>query len=364
MGSEPVNVNEFQELAKQSLPKMYYDYYAGGAEDQHTLKENLEAFFRIIIRPRILVDVSRIDMSTSVLGYKISAPILLAPTAMHKLANPQGEVATARAAAACNTIMILSYMSSCTVEEVANSCNAIRFYQLYVYKRRGISAQLVQRAERNGYKAIVLTVDAPRLGRREADIKNKMVAPQLKIFEGLMSTEVTSDEGSNLEAFAKDTFDASLSWKDIGWLRSITNLPVLIKGILTHEDAIKAVEVGVAGIIVSNHGARQLDYSPSTISVLEEVVHAVGGKIPVLFDGGVRRGTDVFKALSLGAQAVLVGRPVVFGLAAMGEYGVKRVIEMLKDELELTMALSGCPTLKHINRSHVRTEREMLQSML
>ncbi|XP_038681876.1 peroxisomal (S)-2-hydroxy-acid oxidase GLO4-like isoform X2 [Tripterygium wilfordii] len=343
MAAEPVNVNDFQVLAKQVLPKMYYDFYAGGAEDEHTLRENIEAFHRITFRPRVLVDVSRIDMSTNVLGYKISAPIMIAPTALHKLAHPEGEVATARAAASCNTIMILSYTSTCTVEEVAASCNAIRFFQLYVYKRRDISAQLVQRAERNGYKAIVLTGDVPRLGRREADIKNKMVAPQLKNFEGLLSTEVVSD---------------------IGWLRSVTKLPILIKGILTHEDAIKAVEVGVDGIVVSNHGARQLDHSPATISVLEEVVHAVAGKVPVLFDGGVRRGTDVFKALALGAQAVLVGRPVVFGLAAKGEHGVRQVVTMLKDELELTMALSGCPSVKDITRSHVRTELEKLKSML
>ncbi|TQE09710.1 hypothetical protein C1H46_004667 [Malus baccata] len=364
MASEPVNVNEYQELARQALPKMYYDYYTGGAEDQHTLKENVEAFRRITLRPRILVDVSRVDMSTTVLGYKISAPIMLAPTAMHQLAHPEGEVATARAAAACNTIMILSYMSTCTVEEVASSCNAVRFFQIYVYKRRDISAQMVRRAEKNGYKAIVLTADTPRLGRREADIKNKMVAPQLRNFEGLISTEVDSDEGSNLEAFAKGSFDASLCWEDIGWLKSITNLPILIKGVLTHEDARKAMEVGVAGIVVSNHGARQLDYTPATISVLEEVVHAVGGKIPVLFDGGIRRGTDVFKALALGAQAVLVGRPVVYGLAANGKRGVKRVIEMLKDEFELTMALSGCPSIRDITRSHVRTESDKLHSML
>ncbi|XP_068303882.1 peroxisomal (S)-2-hydroxyacid oxidase GLO4-like [Pyrus communis] len=364
MASEPVNVNEYQELARQALPKMYYDYYTGGAEDQHTLKENVEAFRRITLRPRILVDVSRVDMSTTILGYKISAPIMLAPTAMHQLAHPEGEVATARAAAACNTIMILSYMSTCTVEEVASSCNAVRFFQIYVYKRRDISAQIVRRAEKNGYKAIVLTADTPRLGRREADIKNKMVAPQLRNFEGLISTEVDSDEGSNLEAFAKGTFDASLCWEDIEWLKSITNLPILIKGVLTHEDARKAMEVGVAGIVVSNHGARQLDYTPATISVLEEVVHAVGGKIPVLFDGGIRRGTDVFKALALGAQAVLVGRPVVYGLAANGKRGVKRVIEMLKDEFELTMALSGCPSIGDITRSHVRTESDKLHSML
>ncbi|GAV61416.1 FMN_dh domain-containing protein [Cephalotus follicularis] len=366
MAAEPINVNEFQELARQELPKMFYDFYAGGAEDQHTLKENVEAFRRIMFQPRILVDVSRVDLSTTVLGYKISAPIMIAPTAMHKLAHPHGEIATARAAAACNTIMILSFSSTCSIEEVAASCNAVRFFQLYVYKRRDISATLVQRAERNGYKAIVLTADCPRLGRREADIKNKMIVPPLKNLEGLLPNKVisVSDGGSNLEAYANETFDASLCWEDIGWLKSITNLPILIKGILTREDAMKAVDVGVAGIIVSNHGARQLDYTPATISVLEEVVHAVGGRVPVLFDGGVRRGTDVFKALALGAQAILVGRPVIFGLAAKGEHGVRQVIEMLKNELELTMALSGCPSLNYITRSHVKTEHETPHSML
>ncbi|KAH9713776.1 peroxisomal (S)-2-hydroxy-acid oxidase GLO4 [Citrus sinensis] len=396
MAAEPVNLNEFQELARLALPKMYYDFYAGGAEDEHTLKENVEAFHRITFRPRILVDVSRIDLSTTILDYKISAPIIIAPTAWHKLANPEGEVATARAAASCNTIMVLSFTSSSSIEEVAASCNAVCFYQLYVLKKRDIAATLVQRAERNGFKALVLTADAPRLGRREADIKNKMIKPQLKNLEGLLSTKVSSDTGSNLEADAREAMDASLSWKDLEWLRSITNLPILIKGILTREDgkikapsddmsialfcfpcslrlkedsfpfihSIKAVEVGVAGIIVSNHGARQLDYSPATISVLEEVVHAVKGRVPILMDGGVRRGTDVFKALALGAQAVLIGRPVVYGLAAKGEYGVRRVIEMLKDEFELTMALTGCPSVKHITRNHVRTEHERIHSML
>ncbi|CAB4272128.1 unnamed protein product [Prunus armeniaca] len=224
MASEPVNVNEFRELARQVLPKMYYDFYTGGAEDQHTLKQNVDAFRRIMLRPRVLVDVSRVDMSTTVLGYKISAPIMIAPTARHQLAHPEGEVATARAAAACNTIMVLSNISTCTVEDVASSCNA--FFQFLscllglklsngtfpeqVYKRRDISAQIVQRAEKSGYKAIILTVDAPRLGRREADIKNRMVAPQLKNFEGILSTDVNSDEGLKVEAFVKETFDASL----------------------------------------------------------------------------------------------------------------------------------------------------------
>lgn len=356
MGSEPVNVNEFQDLAKQTLPKMAYEFFAGGAEDEYTLKENVEAFKRISIHPRVLVDVSKIDMSTTVLGYKISSPITIAPTSSQKLAHPEGEVATARAAAACNTIMVMSFSSSFSVEEVASSCNAVCFFQLYVFKRRDISALLVQRAERSGFKAIVVTVDNPRLGRREADIKNNLILPPKANLKGLMK-----DDGSKIRSFAPANFDASLSWKDITWIKSITSVPVLIKGVLTAEDAIKAVEVGVAGIIVSNHGARQLDYAPATITVLEEVVHAVGGKIPVLFDGGVRRGTDVFKAVALGAQAVLIGRPVVYGLAAKGQQGVEKVVGMLKEELELTMALAGCCTIKDITRAHVRTEHDRRQ---
>ncbi|XP_058079584.1 peroxisomal (S)-2-hydroxyacid oxidase GLO4-like isoform X2 [Magnolia sinica] len=303
MAGDPVNINEFQELARQALPKMYYDYYSGGAGDELSLKENVEAFQRITFQPRILVDVNNVDVSSLILGYNVSAPIMVAPTGMHKLAHHEGEVATARAAAACNTIMVLSFGSSCTIEEVASSCNAIRFYQLY---------------------------------------------------EG----------GSKFEAFISQTMDSSLSWKDIGWLKSITSLPILIKGVLTAEDARMAVDAGVSGVIVSNHGARQLDYAPASISVLEEVVKAVEGRVPVLLDGGVRRGTDVFKALALGAQAVMVGRPVIYGLAAKGEYGVKRVLEMLRDELELTMALNGCCCVKDITRSYVRTEGDRLRSLL
>ncbi|XP_022998202.1 peroxisomal (S)-2-hydroxy-acid oxidase GLO3-like isoform X3 [Cucurbita maxima] len=343
MSSEPVNVNDFKELARSALPKMYYDFYAGGAEDEHTLRENIRAFHSITIRPRVLVDVSQIDMSTTILGHRISAPILVAPTSAHMLAFHEGELATARAAAAAQTIMVLSYSSTRSIEEVASSCDAVRFFQLYVFKRRDITALIVQRAERCGYKAIVVTVDTPWLGRREADMKNKMVAYPKKNLEGLMSVEINSD---------------------IEWLRSITSLPILLKGILTREDATKAVEAGVDGILVSNHGGRQLDFTPPTILVLEEVVQAVKGKVPVLLDGGVRRGTDIFKALALGAQAVLTGRAVLFGLSAKGEEGARTVLEMLKNELETTMALSGCPSIRDITRNHVRTQYDKLQAML
>ncbi|WOK97566.1 peroxisomal (S)-2-hydroxy-acid oxidase GLO4 isoform X2 [Canna indica] len=364
MEEDPVNLREFQELAKRKLPKMSYDYISGGAEDQFTLRENVEAFQRIMLRPRILVDVSKIDTSSTLLGHKMSSPILVAPTGSQQLAHPDGELATARAAAACNTIQVLSFASDYTLEEVASSCDAVRFFQLYVFKGRDVAAAVVQRAERNGYKAIVLTADTPRLGRREADIKNKLIIPMNRNVEGLMSVDIHTTGGSGLEAFASKTLDPSLSWKDIEWLKSITRLPIIVKGVLTAEDAIKAVEVGVSGIIVSNHGARQLDYTPATITVLEEVVKAVSGSVPVLLDGGVRRGTDVFKALALGAKAVMIGRPVVYGLAAKGEDGVKRVITMLQKELELTMALAGCPTLKDITRNHVMVPHQKPRSLL
>ncbi|KAK4361778.1 hypothetical protein RND71_017019 [Anisodus tanguticus] len=301
MATEPVNVNEFEELARQALPKMYFDFCAGGAEDQYTLEENIEAFRRIVI-----------DMSIIILGHKTLAPIIVAPTSSHQLAHPQGEVATARGAAACNVIMGLAFTSTCTVEEVASSCKAVRFIQTFA----------------------------------EADIKNKMITPPFKNFEGLISTEVVSVKSSNVEAYAAETLDPSFCWK-------VQDLKLNI--------SIRAIEAGVAGIIVSNHGARQLDYAPPTISVLEEVVHAVQGKVPVLLDGGIRRGTDIFKALALGAKAVLIGRLVIYGLAAKGESGVKQVIEMLKSELELTMALAGCCTVDDITRSHIKTEKRVQQ---
>uniref|UniRef100_A0A0E0AMP3 (S)-2-hydroxy-acid oxidase n=1 Tax=Oryza glumipatula TaxID=40148 RepID=A0A0E0AMP3_9ORYZ len=378
----PVNVREYQELAKKALPKMAYDYINGGAEDEHTLRENIAAYTRIILRPRVLVDVSKIDMSTTLLGYTMRSPIIVAPTGGHKLAHPEGEKATARAAASCNAIMVLSFSSSCKIEDVASSCNAIRFYQLYVYKNRNVSATLVRRAESCGFKALLLTVDTPMLEKGifyPASISNRIytaieignLAPQTTQFEirsigdlnsGPFGT--TQTNGSQLERFARATLDPSLSWKDIEWLKSITSMPIFLKGIVTAEDARRAVEAGVAGVIVSNHGARQLDYAPATIAALEEVVRAVAGAVPVLVDGGIRRGTDVFKALALGARAVMVGRPVFFGLAARGEAGARHVIEMLNGELEVAMALCGCRSVGEITRSHVMTEGDRIRSLL
>ncbi|KAL1213740.1 Glycolate oxidase 3 [Cardamine amara subsp. amara] len=356
---EITNVMEYEKIAKEKLPKMVYDYYSSGAEDQWTLQENRNAFSRILFRPRILVDVSKIDVSTRVLGFNISMPIMIAPTAMQKMAHPDGELATARATTAAGTIMTLSSWATCSVEEVASTGPGIRFFQLYVYKDRNVVRQLVKRAEEAGFKAIALTVDTPRLGRRESDIKNRFALPRgltLKNFEGLDLGKIDKTNDSGLASYVAGQVDQSLSWKDIKWLQSITSLPILVKGVITSEDARIAVEYGAAGIIVSNHGARQLDYVPATIVALEEVVKAVEGRIPVFLDGGVRRGTDVFKALALGASGVFVGRPSLFSLAADGEAGVRKMLQMLRDEFELTMALSGCRSLREISRNHIKTD--------
>ncbi|KAG4129380.1 hypothetical protein ERO13_D09G077200v2 [Gossypium hirsutum] len=350
------NVSEYEVIAKEKLPKMVYDYYASGAEDQWTLKENRNAFSRILFRPRILIDVSKIDMMTTILGFRISMPIMVAPTGMQKMAHPEGECATARAASDAGTIMILSSYANSSVEEVASTGSGIRFFQLYVHKDRNLVAQLVRRAERAGFKAIALTADTPRLGRREADIKNRFTLPPyltLKNFEGLDLGKIDKTDDSGLASYVANQIDQSLSWKDVKWLQTITSLPILVKGVLTAEDTKLAIEAGATGIIVSNHGARQLDYVPATIMALEEVVKAAQGKVPVFLDGGVRRGTDVFKALALGASGIFIGRPVVFALAVDGEAGVRKVLQMLHDELELTMALSGCRSLKEITRNQV-----------
>nr|AVP27296.1 peroxisomal glycolate oxidase [Cyanophora paradoxa] len=358
---DPVNVMEYQMVAKEKLPKMVYDYYASGADDQWTLQEARSAFERITFRPRVLVDVSVQDMSTTILGQKVAFPICVAPTAMQCMATGQGEKATSRAVASMNTLMTLSSWSTTPLEEVAKAApHGARWFQLYVYKDRACTERLVRRAQAAGYKALCLTVDTPRLGRRENDVKNRFHLPDgltMGNFLDLVQAEMPTDQkDSGLAAYVASLIDPTLNWKDVEWLKTITNLPIVVKGVLTAEDALMAVKHGCAGIVVSNHGARQLDYSPATIDVLEEVVNAVRGyPIEVYLDGGVRRGTDALKALALGARAVFVGRPVVWGLAAGGEEGVRKVLTMLRDEFKLGLALLGCQSLKDINRSMVVT---------
>ncbi|HEY7127188.1 MAG TPA: alpha-hydroxy acid oxidase [Ktedonobacterales bacterium] len=353
-----VNLLELEKHAREKMSQMAYDYYAGGAEDEITLRENRAAFGRIALRPRMLVDISRIDTSTTALGQQVPSPILVAPTAMHRLGHPEGEVATARGAGAAGVLMAVSTLATSTLEEVAAAASGPLWFQLYVYKDRGVTRALVERAKAAGYKALCVTVDAPHSGRRERDDYNHFVLPPEMPFANFehpsMRTMAAQSGKSSLGAFVASLMDLTLTWKDIAWFREMAGMPVLVKGVLTAEDARLAVEHGADGIVVSNHGGRQLDTAIATIEALPEVVEAVEGRAEVYLDGGVRRGTDVLKALALGAEGVLVGRPVLWGLTLAGAEGVERVLLMLRHELEEVMLLAGCPTLASINRSLVR----------
>lgn len=357
----PANVSDFEAIARSRMEHSAFDYFAGAAGDERTLAENRTAFTRIALRPRVLVDVTRVDTRTSVLGADLSFPVMLAPTALNRLGHPDGEVAVARAAASTGTVMVLSTTASSTIEEVAAAVDATRWFQLYVYKDREVTRSLVSRAEANGYKALVLTVDMPRMGRRERDVRNRFVLPAGVTMKNLERAG-RADAGSwaaesSFAEYWRNLLDPSLTWDAIGWLRSLTSLPVLVKGVLAADDAARAVEAGVSGVVVSNHGGRQLDGSIATIEALPAIVERIQGRVPILLDGGIRRGTDVLKALAVGARAVLIGRPYLWGLAAAGEAGVREVLEMLRAEFELAMALAGCPSLESITPALVDMQR-------
>jgi 4-hydroxymandelate oxidase len=353
------NLFDLETLAHDRLSVGAFDYIAGGADDELTVRRNRADFERIALRPRYMVDVSKIDTATSVLGDPISLPVLLAPAAGHRLCCPDGELATARAAMHAGTAMILSTLSTVSMEEVAQAGNAPLWFQLYVYRDREITRQLVQRAEAAGYKALCLTVDVPVIGNRERDLRNSFSFPREYPFANFLDLDLETMPtvgvvGSTLSAYVASKWDPSITWHDFEWFRSITKLPIVLKGILTAEDARLAVEHGASAIIVSNHGGRQLDGVLSGIAALPEVVETVDGRIEVLVDGGIRRGTDVLKALALGARAVLVGRPYMFALAVEGEAGVQRMLEILRQELVTAMALTGRPTIADIDPSVVR----------
>jgi 4-hydroxymandelate oxidase len=353
-----VNLHELDEMARGLLPASHYDYIAGGADDEAAIKRNRRDFERIELRPRFLVDVSHIDTATTVLGDPVSLPVMLAPTAGHKLCCPEGELATARAVHKAGTAMVLSTLSTVGMEDVAAETAGPKWFQLYVYKDRDVTRRLVQRAEASGYKALCLTVDVPVIGNRERDLRNAYSFPYpLANFLGMELENMpvgVVNEASGLGAYISSKWDPALTWDDFDWFRSITSLPIVVKGILTSEDAKLAVKHGAAGIVVSNHGGRQLDSVLSGIAALPEVVEAADGRCEVFMDGGVRRGTDVLKALALGARAVLIGRPYLWGLTIGGEEGVSAVIETLRRELSNAMALSGRPTIASIDSSLVR----------
>jgi 4-hydroxymandelate oxidase len=355
--SVPIHLDGFEQVAAAALPPMVYDYYAGGAHDEITLRENVEAFRRIRLRYRVLRDIAERSLETEVLGERLSMPVIVAPTAFHQLATAEGEVATARGTARAGTLMTLSTLSTRAIEDVGAAAGGRLWFQLYVYRDREATRELVARAEAAGARALLLTVDAQVWGVRERDVRNRFqLPPGLRMVNLVPSGkgEFPDVEGSGLAAYVGRTFDPSLSWSDLGWLCSLTRLPVLIKGVVRGDDAAMAIEHGAAGVVVSNHGGRQLDTSPAPIEVLEEVVDAVAGRGTVLVDGGVRRGTDVVKALALGARAVLLGRPVLWALAVGGEEGVVRLLEILRAEVDLAMALCGARTVSEVTRDLVR----------
>ena len=352
MADEVLNLFELEQHARRSLPTQAFDYYASGAHDERSLRDSHAAYARLLLAYRVLVDVSRRSAATTVLGTPISMPVVLSPTAFHGMAHPDAERATARAAGEAGTIMILSSLSNTDVEQVVAASSGPVWFQLYVYRDREATAGLVRRAEAAGCGAIVLTVDAPRLGRRDADVRNRFALPPGLSVRNMLPAgygDVAQQASeSGLAAYFEALIDPSLCWADIAWLRSLTTLPLLIKGIVRPDDARRAVDAGVEGIVVSNHGGRQLDTSVATIDALPGIVEAVGGRLEILVDGGVRRGTDVLKAVALGARAVGIGRPVLWGLAAGGQAGVSRVLSILAEELDLAMALAGAPTVEAI----------------
>jgi isopentenyl diphosphate isomerase/L-lactate dehydrogenase-like FMN-dependent dehydrogenase len=352
-----VSVFDYENAAREALPSVAYDYYASGANDEITLRENHAAYERLKLKPRVLLDTSKRDLTITVLGQTISMPIMVSPTAFHCMAHPEGEVATARAAAKAGTIMILSTLSTSSIEEVMSEATGPVWFQLYVYKDREATLSLVRRAESAGCTAIALTVDAQIWGRRERDIKNRFRLPKGLSIKNLMPSGKEDfpieKADSGLAAYVAWQFDPTLSWKDVDWLCSKSNIPGLLKGVLHPEDARLAVDHGAAGVIVSNHGARQLDTVPATIEALPEIAEAVENKIEVLVDGGIRRGTDVVKAMALGAKAVGVGRPIIWGLAVDGEQGAKRVLDILRKDFELTMRLCGCTSVQEIKKTLV-----------
>jgi 4-hydroxymandelate oxidase len=352
-----ITVDDFERAAEAVLPRNAWDYYRSGADDERTLRRNRRAFRRWEIWYRVLVDVSLRSARTTLLGTELSAPIVIAPTAYHAMAHPEGELATARAAAAAGILYVVSTLATTRLEEVAAASAGPKWFQLYVHKDRGFTRALVERAHAAGYRAIVLTVDAPILGRRLADERNAFALPDGLVMANLMvpgTLGSSAEERSMLAKYVASRHDASLTWSDLDWLRSLSPLPLLVKGIVRADDAARAVDHGAAGVVVSNHGARQLDGSPASIDALPGVVAAVAGRCPVLMDGGVRNGTDVLKAVALGAAAVLVGRPILWGLAVGGEAGVARVLGILKGELEGAMALAGCAGVADVGGDLVR----------
>ncbi|MFC2059303.1 alpha-hydroxy acid oxidase [Chloroflexota bacterium] len=377
-----INIDDLWKSARKRLPRFVFDCIDGAAEDEITLERNRKSFEKVTLRPRVLVDVSKRNTSTTILGEPVTLPVLLAPIGLTRLASRNGEMAIARAAGREGTIFVLSTASSYSIEEVSSVATKPLWFQLYPCRSREVNTMLVQRAQNAGYHALCLTVDVQTFGKRERDLRNDITLPPritlkktlevlrhpqwlydyvfgpqltLKNFVDLKSTSGMSAKA--LLDYAQHEIDnPSTSWEDLAWLRDLWKGPLVVKGIMTVEAALKALDYGVDGIVVSNHGGRQLDSQPATITVLPQIVDAVGNRAEIFIDGGIRRGTDVIKAIALGARACLIGRPYIFGLAARGEAGVAQVLQIFRDEIDRTLALIGCRSLAEVDRSTVSLE--------
>ena len=355
-----VSVGDYEAYARQRMTPQAWAYLNGGAADELTLEDNLAAFARLKIVPRVLQDLSGANTRVQLLGDRFEHPLLLAPVAYQQLAHPQGELASVLAASAMKAAMVVSTQASASLEDIAAQAQAPLWFQLYMQPDRGFTAELVRRAEAAGYRAIVVTVDAPVNGMRNREQRAGFQLPQgvsAVNLRGMQAPTAHTAVAGDSPLFGSALTRAAPHWRDLAWLQSITSLPVLLKGILSPMDAQQAIGQGVAGLIVSNHGGRTLDGVPATIDALPAIAQAVQGRVPLLLDGGVRRGTDVFKALALGANAVLIGRPAVWGLAAAGPVGVVHVLHLLRAELEVAMALAGTPTLQAITPAALWADR-------
>jgi 4-hydroxymandelate oxidase len=346
-----LTTRDVERAARRVLARATYDYFRSGADAERTLRANVRAWRRCRLWPRVLVDVAAVDASVELYGTRLAFPVVVAPMAYQKLAHPDGELGMARAAAAAGTIVTVATLATTRLEEVAAATPAAKWFQLYAHRDRGVTRALVERAAAAGYRAIVLTVDAPVLGRRLADVRNGFALPAGLAMENLRGG--ATGDGETLMQHFLVRHDASLTWRDLEWLRALAPLPLLVKGVMRGDDAVRAVDAGAAGVIVSNHGGRQLDGAPASLDALPGVVDAVAGRVPVLVDGGLRWGSDVLAALALGARAVLVGRPALWGLAVGGEAGAARVLAILRAELELAMQLAGAPDLAAATRDLV-----------
>jgi L-lactate dehydrogenase (cytochrome) len=377
-----VTVADLRSIAKRRLPGGVFDYIDGGAEDELTLAANSEAYRRVTFRPRVLRDVGEIDISSSLLGKPLSFPLVLAPTGFTRIADPAGELAVARAAARAGLPYALSTLGTRSIEEVAEVSSSRLWFQVYVWRDRALVADLVHRAEASGYEALCLTVDTAVFGRRERDVRRGFTLPPKlglsTVFDGVVHPGWTwqflrsepivfanvtgravgdGADAVTLADYVASQFDPGLSWKDVEWLRGQWSGPIVLKGIQTVEDARIAADAGVEAIAISNHGGRQLDSAPATLGLLPEIAEAIGHRTEIICDGGVRRGSDIVKALALGANACMAGRPYLYGLGAAGEAGVDHVLNMFSSDMKRTMALLGCTTIKEVNRDFVALER-------